>query len=78
MSDRQKKVLLGQPLWAQKTLQNKVEELKGKNFHYEEQIDKKDLHISGLTETTCALERDIEKLLESEANYKNHIENLRR
>eukprot|EP00090_Calanus_glacialis_P004498 TRINITY_DN13368_c0_g1_i7.p1 TRINITY_DN13368_c0_g1~~TRINITY_DN13368_c0_g1_i7.p1 ORF type:complete len:1117 (-),score=406.66 TRINITY_DN13368_c0_g1_i7:107-3457(-) len=59
-----------------KVLNDSLEELKESAFKHEEMIEEKHDIINELNDKTSALERDIETLLEGEANYKNQIDNL--
>eukprot|EP00092_Neocalanus_flemingeri_P021157 GFUD01022931.1.p1 GENE.GFUD01022931.1~~GFUD01022931.1.p1 ORF type:complete len:1136 (-),score=340.84 GFUD01022931.1:94-3501(-) len=59
-----------------KVLNQSLEELKERAFKYEEVNEDKQVMVNELNDKTSALERDIETLLESEANNKNQIDNL--
>jgi len=59
-----------------KVLNNTIAELKEKSLKSDEVIVEKQGDINELIDKTSALERDIETLLESEANHKSQIDNL--
>lgn len=59
-----------------KSLNDSLDELKENAFKHEEELEEKEVLINELEGKTGALERDIETLLESEANNKTQIEHL--
>jgi len=59
-----------------KSLNDSLDELKENAFKHEEELEEKQVLINELEGKTGALERDIETLLESEANNKTQIEHL--